>query len=39
VALNVIDLGMDPENVYVLLGGFDVWQAAGYPTASGNSPP
>jgi 3-mercaptopyruvate sulfurtransferase SseA len=27
---------MDPENVYVLLGGFGGWQAAGYPTESGS---
>jgi 3-mercaptopyruvate sulfurtransferase SseA len=39
VALYVINQGMDPENVYVLLGGFDAWQAAGYATESGTGSP
>jgi len=30
---------MDPATVYVLLGGFDVWQTAGYSTESGTSLP
>ena len=32
VAWYVIERGVDPTNVYVLLGGFEVWQTAGYPT-------
>jgi hypothetical protein len=30
VALKVIDLGTDPNHVYLLLGGLAAWDAAGY---------
>jgi 3-mercaptopyruvate sulfurtransferase SseA len=35
VALLAINQGFDHGQVYALLGGFDAWQAAGYPVESG----
>jgi rhodanese-related sulfurtransferase len=37
VALQVINRGMDLENVYALLGGLGAWQTAGYPVESGGN--
>jgi 3-mercaptopyruvate sulfurtransferase SseA len=36
VALYVIEQGMDPANVYVLLGGLAGWKSAGYATSAGD---
>jgi rhodanese-related sulfurtransferase len=35
VALQVIERGKDPEQVYALRGGLAAWYERGYPMASG----
>mgnify|MGYP001088439209 CR=1 FL=1 len=35
MALEVIEAGQDPKNVYALRGGLAAWFEAGYPLASG----
>jgi len=38
VALTIINQGMDPQNVVVLVGGLAAWEVAGYPLESGTTP-